>query len=347
MKKTLQYLELIDLENLKKVVEQPNEPIPEDVLKFLKQYEADSKKMVACGFNATKIAENIMKMFLPLAAHPAICKNSIEKLDCISRLYGGSHEVSAKLMDLHSTMSTINTYKEKDDLNRLSNELKFYDIKEAVDGYVQHLKGKCQREGVAIGGPNESLTPKQAKLLNRYNAMNTVNEQLKEKHETINECNWNCNLNIMSKSIDEIDVSTYKNSFVYNQESKQIYFITYEGQKKEVNIGDFELFDDEINKLPKNDKNQVKLSNYSLEIKNLINKNGGYIHSEKPAFTEDDKKNITNALEVCITNQPAWSERPYLQRLTDILSFGFKMLYREFCSKEDNLHNKLESRLNI
>ena len=48
------------------------------------------------------------------------------------------------------------------------------------------------------------------------------------------------------------------------------------------------------------------------------------------------------AVKASIKNQPDWSERSFLQKLTDFLSLGLKPLYRRFFSKESSLINELQ-----
>jgi hypothetical protein len=65
----------------------------------------------------------------------------------------------------------------------------------------------------------------------------------------------------------------------------------------------------------------------------------------------DDQINDKNCLEInktakkalnsCLENHPDWSERSFLQKLTDVLSFPFKPLYRAFFSKERMFENEL------
>ena len=58
-------------------------------------------------------------------------------------------------------------------------------------------------------------------------------------------------------------------------------------------------------------------------------------------FTPDEINSVKKAVGECINNRPDWSERPFLQKLTDVLSLGLKPLYRAFLSKEAILQNKL------
>ena len=58
-------------------------------------------------------------------------------------------------------------------------------------------------------------------------------------------------------------------------------------------------------------------------------------------LTSDEINSVKEAVEECINNRPDWSERPFLQKLTDVLSLGLKPLYRAFLSKEAILQNKL------
>ena len=66
---------------------------------------------------------------------------------------------------------------------------------------------------------------------------------------------------------------------------------------------------------------------------------------DKPNLNDEDIKKAKKALKTCLNNKPEWSERPFLQKLTDVLSIGFKPLYRAFFSKEKELEKKLENDL--
>ncbi|MBA2657347.1 MAG: hypothetical protein H0U70_10285 [Tatlockia sp.] len=66
----------------------------------------------------------------------------------------------------------------------------------------------------------------------------------------------------------------------------------------------------------------------------------------KSSFEESDMKATKDALQTCLSNKPDWSERPFLQQLTDICSLGFKALYRAYFSEESKLEKKLENTLN-
>jgi hypothetical protein len=61
----------------------------------------------------------------------------------------------------------------------------------------------------------------------------------------------------------------------------------------------------------------------------------------KESLEEADIKQVKSTLQTCLSNKPDWSERPFLQILTDILSFGFKPLYRFFNSREKDFESEL------
>ncbi len=65
------------------------------------------------------------------------------------------------------------------------------------------------------------------------------------------------------------------------------------------------------------------------------------IKDNSPLNKEEYKK-VKDAVITCQENKPAWSERAFLQKLTDIFSLGFKPLYRFFFSKEAQLEEKLQ-----
>nr|WP_141650478.1 hypothetical protein [Legionella massiliensis] len=56
--------------------------------------------------------------------------------------------------------------------------------------------------------------------------------------------------------------------------------------------------------------------------------------SEESANTKPLIADATSAFKTCLANQPDWSERPFLQKLTDVLSLGIKPIYRTFFSQE-------------
>lgn len=66
---------------------------------------------------------------------------------------------------------------------------------------------------------------------------------------------------------------------------------------------------------------------------------------DKSNLSAEDIEKAKKALKTCLNNKPEWSERPFLQKLTDVLSIGFKPLYRAFFSKEKELEKKLENDL--
>lgn len=67
---------------------------------------------------------------------------------------------------------------------------------------------------------------------------------------------------------------------------------------------------------------------------------------EKPILSETDVQQAKAALQTCMNNKPDWSERPFLQKLTDLLSLGFKALYRAYCSREREMEESLGRKLN-
>lgn len=63
---------------------------------------------------------------------------------------------------------------------------------------------------------------------------------------------------------------------------------------------------------------------------------------DKESLNEIDMKFVKEKIKICLDHKPDWSERPFLQKLTDVLSFGIKPLYRAFFSKEKELQKTLE-----
>ncbi len=62
----------------------------------------------------------------------------------------------------------------------------------------------------------------------------------------------------------------------------------------------------------------------------------------KEKLDENDVKFATSQIKKCLDNKPDWAERPFLQKLTDVLSLGIKPLYRTFFSKEKELQTTIE-----
>jgi len=102
------------------------------------------------------------------------------------------------------------------------------------------------------------------------------------------------------------------------------------GSNEELSV----LSSDEIT--PKQDKTRKRYEAILLLDKRIRN---------KLILDDIDILSAKDALNMCITNRPDWSERPFLQRLTDVLSFGFKPLFRFFTSKETELEEKLDQQL--
>ena len=63
---------------------------------------------------------------------------------------------------------------------------------------------------------------------------------------------------------------------------------------------------------------------------------------DKESLTASDMKFAKEQIKKCLDNKPDWTERPFLQKLTDVLSFGIKPLYRAFFSKEKELQKTME-----
>ena len=63
--------------------------------------------------------------------------------------------------------------------------------------------------------------------------------------------------------------------------------------------------------------------------------------ASKKTLNHSDIKLATNKIITCLNNKPDWSERPFLQKLTDVLSLGIKPLYRAFFSKEKTLQKDM------
>lgn len=66
---------------------------------------------------------------------------------------------------------------------------------------------------------------------------------------------------------------------------------------------------------------------------------------DKTTLDGGDIEAAERALKTCLNNKPEWSERPFLQKLVDVLSVGMTALYRAFNSKETELEEKLSNSL--
>lgn len=62
-------------------------------------------------------------------------------------------------------------------------------------------------------------------------------------------------------------------------------------------------------------------------------------------FSQKDYEAVSAAVNTCKKNKPDWSERIFLQKLTDFLSLGLKPLYRSIFSKETALEKKIGAEL--
>jgi hypothetical protein len=65
---------------------------------------------------------------------------------------------------------------------------------------------------------------------------------------------------------------------------------------------------------------------------------------DKSSLDNKDYLVVKTAVETCQNNKPAWSERSFLQKFTDLLSLGLKPLYRSFFSKEKQIKEELHER---
>lgn len=82
---------------------------------------------------------------------------------------------------------------------------------------------------------------------------------------------------------------------------------------------------------------QQKLINRYNAINELSN-----IIQGKNSLNATEIKEAKHAVKTCLNNKPEWSERPFLQKLTDGLSLGFKALYRAFYSTESIAEKQIE-----
>ena len=83
---------------------------------------------------------------------------------------------------------------------------------------------------------------------------------------------------------------------------------------------------------------QVKLNKRYQAISELLSK----IPPDMNDLYEPNQiKAAKDAVAICCENKPSWSERPFLQKLTDVLTLGFKPLYRAYFSKEALFQKKI------
>lgn len=62
----------------------------------------------------------------------------------------------------------------------------------------------------------------------------------------------------------------------------------------------------------------------------------------KQSLSKTDMDFAKTQVKTCLENKPDWSERPFLQKLTDVLSLGMKPLYRAYFSKEKDMQSAIE-----
>jgi hypothetical protein len=84
-------------------------------------------------------------------------------------------------------------------------------------------------------------------------------------------------------------------------------------------------------------KYQIKLVNRYVQVTQACD----YFSKNGVDAVAVDRAKV--AAKDCINQRPDWSERPFLQKLTDFLSLGVKPLYRAFSSKEKPLMKDLEN----
>jgi len=100
-------------------------------------------------------------------------------------------------------------------------------------------------------------------------------------------------------------------------------------------------------KLSKVNGNNDSVKNQKLKArKDIIDSLVDRFRTDKKEFlSAEDKTHLSAQLERCRSNSPEWSERGFLQKLTDILSLGIKPLFRKFFSKESSFKQKTRKSL--
>jgi hypothetical protein len=66
---------------------------------------------------------------------------------------------------------------------------------------------------------------------------------------------------------------------------------------------------------------------------------------EQKLLDLSNKASAKEALSTCLKNKPDWSERPFLVKLTDVLSLGIKPIYRAYFSKEAKMEQDIQHTL--
>lgn len=65
----------------------------------------------------------------------------------------------------------------------------------------------------------------------------------------------------------------------------------------------------------------------------------------KDLLTDDDFKDVKNAVKTCMENQPQASEKTFLEKLAHLLKVAFKLRYQTFFSKEEILIDDVKKNL--
>lgn len=125
-------------------------------------------------------------------------------------------------------------------------------------------------------------------------------------------------------------------------------------KKEETIINTISLYRDHLRKKMENEGLFEYASSYRTTAKQdkLIKRyeainNVYYQINKKSSLNGNEFENVKDAVSTCLRNKPEWSERSFLQKLTDILSLGLKLLYRGFFSKEKQLEEKLQNELDL
>ncbi|ARB92656.1 hypothetical protein [Legionella longbeachae] len=212
MKKTFDLLAKLNIDELNKLKDPQNSKELQD---FIRQLNKDFKKYVAPGyFDPMKQADNWLAQVrnLALQGHKGINQASMVKIDKINELYGGMNEVAFITLDMYQTIDTVKHEVERDaTLGVVRKAIRDADIKSIIKDYKEHLKGKLEQEGLKktpegdiVTLNNEKVfTPKQQKLINRYNAISGVNADFESK-----------------KELSEVEISTAKKALQTCLENK-------------------------------------------------------------------------------------------------------------------------------
>ncbi|MFA5960873.1 MAG: hypothetical protein WC785_10200 [Tatlockia sp.] len=173
MQKTLDLLQHLDLTNPKKTAA------------FLQQLEVDFNSKVAAGYDPLVQADNFLTEIRKLAKHPALCAESLDKMDKLDQRINQQERNDTNANNLYRLTETYQALATV--INENNNKQKLKDLKQITGDYKHHLDQKFKENGfirTETGiqrNDNKPLTSKQEKMINRYTAVVNLEETLKNK----------------------------------------------------------------------------------------------------------------------------------------------------------------------